>query len=377
MALLDMYYSKGYNIEVGHVNYHKRTTAKRDENIVKEYCKKHSITFNLLNVYPKDVKGNFQAYARKVRYEWFSKICIEHNLDLVLVAHQQDDLIETYEMQKRKKLGVNTYGLAESNTIYGAKVYRPLLNKSKKQLVKYCNDNNISYGIDESNLSNSYERNRIRHSYVDRLTNIERKDILKEIKAKSNKKKEINKSVAIFLKKKRYTYEQFINYKYLYDVIRCIYKDNISNKTINEIIKQLKQCKNYKLLKNNIYLVKEYGYIEYFSKPENYCYKINNIKFKNRFFKLTSNGNDRFSCAYVKDEDFPLTLRNVKDGDSIKMKYGTKKINRFFIDKKIAYKERLTWPIVINSKGNAILVPGLGCDVEHYNKKANLYVIKL
>ena len=79
----------------------------------------------------------------------------------------------------------------------------------------------------------------------------------------------------------------------------------------------------------------------------------------------------------INKNDFPITIRTYQEGDFIKMRYGTKKINRFFIDHKISYYDRLTWPIVLNNKQEIILVPGLGCNVGHYSTKHNLFVIKL
>ena len=52
------------------------------------------------------------------------------------MAHQKDDLIETYLMQKERKLGVSYYGLRQSNTIKGVKVFRPLLSYTKKDLIR-------------------------------------------------------------------------------------------------------------------------------------------------------------------------------------------------------------------------------------------------
>ena len=44
MALLDMYRTKK-KVVVCHINYHKRDSAKRDENIVRKYCKENNIPF--------------------------------------------------------------------------------------------------------------------------------------------------------------------------------------------------------------------------------------------------------------------------------------------------------------------------------------------
>ena len=43
MALLDMARKQALYVEVAHVNYHKRDTAKRDEKIVRAYCRKYKI----------------------------------------------------------------------------------------------------------------------------------------------------------------------------------------------------------------------------------------------------------------------------------------------------------------------------------------------
>lgn len=379
MALLDMYYKKGYTIEVAHVNYHKRDTADRDEKIVSDYCFRNNITFNKLDFNPNTVKGNFQSYARKVRYEWFAFICGIHNLDYVLVAHQQDDLIETYLMQKNKKLGVSEFGLAKYNELYGAKVFRPLLDKTKKELQKYCDRNHVPYGIDESNLTDHYTRNIIRHSKVEKMSKEERDNILLEILQKNIEILSLkNDALKYLYSKKIFPCDEFVNNSFVKQVIREIFDISMSDKYLEEIIRQLKQADSYKLKRNNIYLVKEYGNIYYFKDPGNYSFTVKeNELFYTDFFKIQRTGKDNMSSAHVTKEDYPLTIRNYREGDSIQMRYGTKKINRFFIDNKIPFKDRLVWPIVLNKKGIAILVPGIGCNIDHYDKKPNIFVIKL
>ena len=379
MALLDMCFKAHYKIEVAHVNYHKRQSADRDEKIVSDYCLRNNITFNKLDFNPNVVKGNFQSYARKARYDWFAFICEIHNLDNVLVAHQQDDLIETYLMQKNKKLGVKEYGLASSNTIYGARVIRPLLDKTKKQLQDYCDKHSIEYGIDESNLTDHYARNIVRHNKVEKMTNEERENIILEIYQKNIEILTIkNNALKYIYSKDKYPCDEFVELPYAKQVIREIFDISMSDKYLEELLRQLKQAETFKLKRNNIYLVKEYGYVYYFKDLGNYSFKVNEGElFYTDFFKIQRTGKDNMSCAHVSKDDFPLTIRNYKEGDCIQMRYGTKKINRFFIDNKIAFKDRLIWPIVLNKKGIAILVPGIGCNIDHYDKKPNIFVIKL
>ena len=76
------------------------------------------------------------------------------------------------------------------------------------------------------------------------------------------------------------------------------------------------------------------------------------------------------------ESDFPLTVRSWQAGDSIRLRFGRKSVHRFFIDRRIPLWKRASWPVVLNASGAVILVPGLGCDVDHYSIKPTLYVIE-
>mgnify|MGYP002237851249 CR=1 FL=1 len=71
MALLDICRQKGYEIAVAHVNYKKRETANRDEKIVRQYCENYGIPC-FVDEPTWDHVGNFQAWARDVRYDFLS-----------------------------------------------------------------------------------------------------------------------------------------------------------------------------------------------------------------------------------------------------------------------------------------------------------------
>ena len=59
-------------------------------------------------------------------------------------------------------------------------------------------------------------------------------------------------------------------------------------------------------------------------------------------------------------------VRNIQNGDKIRVKNlnGTKKVNDIFIDSKIDYSKRLSYPLVTDSDNTIIWIPGL--------KKSNL-----
>lgn len=376
MALLDMMYKKGMNIFCAHVNYHKRDTAIRDEKIVKKYCQSHNIKLYKLDV--KEYKGNFQDYARVVRYKFFAEIVKKHKLDGLLVAHHLDDFLETYLMQIERGSIPNYYGLNCEVTLQDIKVYRPLLKYTKSDLEKYCLTNNIEYGIDESNLTNHYKRNRIRHEVIDKMSLKEKKALKKEIDELNKKNKEKKQEIKSFLKEKtRIDYKDYLKFKDKEALLRYLMHDDLSTKFLNELIKQIDSTERLEIRINNQYLVKENNYIEVFDEIEDYEYKITKLEYKKyNYFKLAKKGSS-LEGVTVKKSDFPLTIRNFKKGDFIKMRYGTKKINRFFIDNKIPSIERKKWPIILNKYNEVILVPGIGCSVNSYSIKHNLFVIKL
>ena len=73
---------------------------------------------------------------------------------------------------------------------------------------------------------------------------------------------------------------------------------------------------------------------------------------------LTDNNVCFLSSSEVK---LPLHVRSRKNGDkmSVKGMLGSKKINDIFIDSKISTKERDLWPVVIDSNGVIVWLPGL------------------
>jgi tRNA(Ile)-lysidine synthase len=166
MALLDKYKKK--ITLVCHVNYNKRDTAIRDRKIVSDYCKKNKINLKILNVTDKIYKvykkksNNFQNIARLIRYDFFLKNAKKINCYNLLISHNLNDFVETGIMQIKRNSKALFYGIKKNSNYKDLNIIRPLLFKPKINLKKYCETHNVSYGIDESNFSDLYERNRIR-----------------------------------------------------------------------------------------------------------------------------------------------------------------------------------------------------------------------
>ena len=103
---------------------------------------------------------------------------------------------------------------------------------------------------------------------------------------------------------------------------------------------------------------------------------LNTIEYKDYgSFKLSRRGKT-IEGVTLKASDFPITIRPVQSGDSILLRYGRKKLSRFFIDRKIPRYLRKQWLVMENKDKEIIFVPGIGCDVNHFSIQPTLFMLK-
>ena len=387
MALLSMCLDAKYDLVVAHVNYHRRESADRDENIVKNYCLTKKIPFHLFEPV-QESKGNFQDWARKVRFSCFKELYQSYQAEGVLLAHHQDDLLETYLIQLERNAKVDYYGIAEETTIDEMKVYRLLLTYTKQELLEYVENNNVTYGLDESNLSDAYLRNRIRHQQIDNMPLSRRRELLAEIYERNlnhaNYQHQLDDIVTSLMT--NWSKQEFmkLNEELQKDALRLylkkhdVYANSYSDSYMAHLAKcclSPKCCREQ--LNEDTILDQCYGKVKIHLRNKPYQYEIiGKTEIETPFFRVSTNKGTSVEAVYVETSDFPLTIRSPMPNDKIVLRFGTKKVSRWFIDRKIPLWERDLWPIVVNARGEVILVPKIGCNVEHYNVKPNLFVIK-
>ena len=163
MVLLDLARRTGLSMVAAHVNYHKRGEAShKDEQLARDYCTQYNIKFESKSaeLSLEESKDGFQAEARKVRYSWFDELCSESSIDLIFTAHHLNDRIETLFINLLRGAGLK--GLKSIPRIKG-RIKRPLLAFERIELEEYAKAFKIPWRQDESNFSDEYLRNKIRH----------------------------------------------------------------------------------------------------------------------------------------------------------------------------------------------------------------------
>ena len=384
MALFALCLAQGIHVVAAHVNYHKRETADRDEQIVKAYAMKHDVMCEVLH--PVYESGNFQNWAREVRYQFFYEVMMKHQCDGVVVAHHEDDVIETYLFQKKRKMIPECFGIAEKTEIQGCPIYRPLLHMRKTDLIDYCHEHQIIFGHDETNDTDQYTRNRIRHHLVEKMSETERHQTLLDLRLDNLDLMIEREMVDTMLQ--RYpaslpvdVFERLSQREKILLLRKMIFNKAgylAGSNECEDLIRQLGAYKNVEIsLKNCVKLSKMYHLIEICEKKEVlYSYVLERLELMDtEFFKLTDTGKSTEAVTLYED-DFPIVIRNARNGDAISLRFGTKKLSRWFIDRKIPKDERRRWPVMVNRHGEIILVPSIGCDCEHYSNTPTCFVVK-
>lgn len=161
----------GIILRAVHLNHNLRgEEAVRDENFVRDYCKKNGIELKVfsedISLLSKQMGTGEEECGRIVRYRCFD----EMNCDAVATAHSLSDSIETVFFNLARGTGLK--GLCGIPAKREPNIIRPLIECTRKEIEEYCLKNGVPYITDSSNLSDDYVRNRIRHSLLPSVSEI-------------------------------------------------------------------------------------------------------------------------------------------------------------------------------------------------------------
>ena len=174
VVLLDSLHREGFSVVVAHCNFHLRGEASdADAIFVSSLADKYQVAYCQADFDTEKVaeerKVSIEMAARDLRYEWFEQMANEYNCDLIAVAHNADDVVETFFLNLTRGTGLQ--GLSGMAELRG-RIVRPLLQVSREQIMEYIAENELEYRIDATNLETVYTRNKIRHNVVSQLMEI-------------------------------------------------------------------------------------------------------------------------------------------------------------------------------------------------------------
>ena len=318
--------------------------------------------------------------ARNLRYVWFNELLEKKKIDFLCTAHHLNDNAETVIYNLTKSTG---YRGIRGIKVFRDKIFRPLMNFSKKELKNYAKSNNLLWRQDSSNDSSKYIRNKIRLNVIPHLEEIN----------PSFERSIMNTSSRFF------EFEKFIKFSLTEIKKECIeyLEDGLK---INFSLWR-KKDKNFFLLKeyliqfgfnydqsNNIIKLTKGISGKYFESKKyrlfierDFLFISEKINIKKLNIDVNEKGNYKFfrniikfeiinfsDFSFIKDPKiaqidfekikFPLTIRKWKNGDSFRPYglNGTKKVSDFLIDNKVPsyikifqgvvlFKNKIVWLI--------------------------------
>jgi tRNA(Ile)-lysidine synthase len=380
MVMAHLFIGSGYRCAVAHCNFSLRgDESDSDEDLVRIFAEGYGVPFYTVrfdtNRYASENGISTQIAARELRYNWFEQLRKEYGFAKIAIAHNSDDSLETFFINLSRGTGLAGLTGIPQNT---ASIIRPLLGFSRKDIEEYAAANSVRYREDSSNLSDKYLRNKLRHSVLTALD-----DINPSFREKAAE------SIAYLHKANRFI-----------EMETEIFMQNNSFVKGNDVFIPLDEIRQFHSKEIRMfYILKTYGFRG--DAIESVCDCIDNAVCGKQFFSsaycllidrtylIISPVNENLS-SYTLDEDadihtdtfalrcevvekdsefqllrnkyvgefdlsklkFPLILRPRKDGDRfmpLGMK-GQKKLSDFFIDIKLPVTEKKRQMVLVSGE---------------------------
>jgi len=379
--LCDLKKTIDFKIVVCHMNHKVRIEADEEASFVESFAKDNDLIYEYYEL-KKKIKSNFHSEARIIRYEFFNDVIKKYNANYLMTAHHGDDLIETILMRIQRGSNLKGYSGFELLTNKdNYKIVKPLIFYTKENIIKYMDDNNYKYYIDNTNNSDDYLRNRYRHHVLPQL--------YKEYELINDKYLKFSNTII--------EADSFIN-KYVNNIINNLYVDNIldinkfnsedkiikdrileyilstlyikdlylvNDNNINEIYKMIESNKpSLRLnLPSNHIIEKEYDklYVDKVKvinniKSDDLYYEDNNVVIKRVMESNdTSNNTIRLNSKELK---LPIYFGQRLNGDLMYIKNfnHSKKLKDILIDLKIPKEKRNNIPILYDNNHEVIWI---------------------
>ena len=164
--------SRHIRIIAAHINHGLRgDEAEEDERFVAKWCAENNMELKVLHA---DVRAlaaekseGLEECGRNVRYAFFRSLCTENAR--IATAHTLSDSAETVLLNLTK--GAGTRGLRGIPPVR-ENIVRPLIEITRAEVENYCAYYGLRYVTDSTNLTQEYQRNKIRLGVIPVLREI-------------------------------------------------------------------------------------------------------------------------------------------------------------------------------------------------------------
>ncbi len=175
IVMCDLFAQANYPFAIAHVNFKLRGEASdKDAKFVEALAGRYGVQYHTVaydtNTYAQTHKISIQMAARDLRFAFFEALCDKHHYAFYATAHHQGDAVETYLINQLRGCGLSgLHGILPRQ----ARLIHPLLFATRAQVDAYVAQHHLCFREDATNAQEKYIRNKIRHSLIPLLENIQ------------------------------------------------------------------------------------------------------------------------------------------------------------------------------------------------------------
>lgn len=160
VVLLDMLVRAGQDgLVVAHFDHGIRDDSAADARFVEGLAVSYGLSFEMR----REELGSAasEELARTRRYAFLQEVADKHGAQIA-TAHHMNDIAETVAINLTRGTGWRGLAVLDRDTIT-----RPLLGKTKQELIEYALEHQLEWCEDSTNSSDAYLRNRLRRKITD------------------------------------------------------------------------------------------------------------------------------------------------------------------------------------------------------------------
>jgi tRNA(Ile)-lysidine synthase len=151
-----------FKISLIHINHGLRDIeSENEERFAKEFSIKWGVEIKIIRLSPPDKFGDgIEDWARRQRYAKFTEYQKENPGCWICTAHHQDDVLESVMMNLER--GCGWQGLIGPRKIRKHQIFRPMLEVSQEEVLKWMSKRSEAWCEDSSNKELNFNRNKWR-----------------------------------------------------------------------------------------------------------------------------------------------------------------------------------------------------------------------
>ena len=155
----------GFQLVIANFNHRLRPEAEEEATFVGDWARRHGLPFcaGTADIAQLSQGKNLQDTARRERYAFLRSVAFRLGGAAIATAHHSDDQAETVLLHLLRGSGLG--GLSAMLPVENG-VIRPMLCLDREAICRYAREQCIEWREDESNHSDKYLRNRIRHQLM-------------------------------------------------------------------------------------------------------------------------------------------------------------------------------------------------------------------